>query len=81
MTRPRVFYAIAYAYGRSVINHGTRPDHVYQFATVAERDRWIADGPPDITASGDREAATSRHPLVRKALRAAELGLDWPQAV
>lgn len=77
----RTFYAIEYAYGRTVVNNGNRPDRVHQFATIAERDRWIADGPPDVTASGYREEAGARHPLVRKAQRAAELGLEWPQAV
>lgn len=77
----RMFYAIEYAYGRGIVNNGTRPDKVYQFATVAERDRWTSDGPASMNDSGYREAAVARHPLVRKAQRAAELGLEWPQAV
>lgn len=74
----RMFYAITYAYGRNVINEGTRADHVHQFATIAERDRFVADNDGN---GEDVDAVSARHPDVRKALRAAELGLAWPQAV
>lgn len=78
---PRMFYGIEYAYGCGIVNNGPRADKVHQFATVAERDRWASDGPASLNDSGYREAAAARHPLVRKAQRAAELGLEWPQAV
>lgn len=74
----RAFYAIVYAYGRNMINGGTRADHVHHFRTVAERARFVADhdGNPS-----DVDAASSTHPLVRKAVRADRAGCAWPQAV
>ena len=75
---PRKFYAIKYAYGRNVVNNGTRADHVYQFDTLAERDRFVADEDGN---DAEVDAVSARHSDVRKALRAAALGLEWPQAV
>lgn len=77
----RTFYGIEYAYGLGVSNNGTRADYVYTFSSVAARDRWIEDGPADMNAAGFRDAVSAQYPLVRKAQRAANLGLEWPQAV
>lgn len=73
----RTFYAIQYAYGRGVVNNGNRPDYIYRFATLAERQRFLAEHDENKV---DPIAATD--PLVRKAIRyAAVIGNDWPQAV
>jgi hypothetical protein len=63
-----MFYAIEYAYGSTVVNNGNRADKVYEFTAKRLRDAWVADGPPDITASGYRDKASARHPLVRNAI-------------
>lgn len=74
----RTFYAIAYAYGRAVVNGGNRPDLVYRFETLAARQQFLACPPHE----GDVDAASASDPLVRKALRyAAQLGDVWPVAV
>lgn len=74
----RTFYAIVYAYGRNVINNGTRADHVYRFSTEAERQRFV----DEMERSGqDADAIRASHPDVKKAIRYAAQGLDWPQAV
>ena len=62
-----MWYAIEYAYGATVNNNGTRADKVYEFSRRALRDAWVADGPPDVSASGYRATATARTGLVRKA--------------
>lgn len=62
-----MFYAIAYAYGSTVVNNGTRPDEVYEFTRRELRDAWVSAGPADITASGYRAAVPVKHALVRKA--------------
>lgn len=71
-------YAIVYAYGRDVANRGNRADQVHQFKSQAERviflDGCELDG---IEADTIRQA----HPKVRKALRHAAQGYDWPQLV
>lgn len=77
----RMFYAIEYAYGRGLVNNGPRADRVHQFMTIAARDRWVSDGPPNTTDGGYREELPARHARVRKAQRAAAVGLEWPQAV
>jgi hypothetical protein len=66
-----MWYAVEHAYGSHVENNGNRADKVYEFTRRALRDAWIADGPPDLTAPGVRTAATSRSPMVRKALTTA----------
>jgi len=40
------WYAIEYAYGPQVINNGNRADTVREFATKAERDKWVKQGSP-----------------------------------
>ena len=62
-----MFYAIKYAYGKTVVNNGTRADVVYEFSRRALRDAWIAAGPPSFNDSDYREQASARTPLVRKA--------------
>jgi 2-oxo-4-hydroxy-4-carboxy--5-ureidoimidazoline (OHCU) decarboxylase len=76
----RTFYAIVYAYGRNVINHGTRPDYVHRFSTIAERQRFLAEHAND---EQDVDPIDASDPLVRKALRyAAQIGDNWwPMAV
>ncbi len=64
-----MFYAIEYAYGSTVVNNGARADKVYEFTARRLRDAWVAAGPADITASGYREKASARHPLVRGDVR------------
>lgn len=72
---PRSFYALVYAYGRNVVNNGQRADHIHRFATKAERTRFIDE------QEADTDPIEATHPLVKKALRYADKGLDWPQAV
>lgn len=74
----RSFYAIKYAYGRNVINNGNRADEVYRFNTVGERTRFINEWERE---GVDVDAVSANHPEVRKAIRYAALGIDWPQAV
>lgn len=74
----RTFYAIVYAYGRNVVNNGNRADHVYRFETAAERTRFL-DAQEREGVDADPVPAT--HADVRKALRYADQGFDWPQAV
>lgn len=74
----RTFYAIVYAYGRNRINNGTRADHIYRFETEAERKRFIDEQERN---GKDADPIKATHPDVKKALRYAEHGLDWPQAV
>ncbi len=75
-TMARMFYAVVYAYGRDVVNHGNRPDQVYRFDTIAARQQFIRE------TSGDVDPIAASHPLARKALRyAAQLGAEWPIAV
>lgn len=71
-------YAIVYAYGRDVENHGNRADQIHRFRTQAERTRFL-----DEQESGGLQADAIRqaHPKVRKALRSAAQGYDWPQLV
>jgi hypothetical protein len=70
-----MWYAIEHAYGSHiVVNNGNRADKVYEFSRRALRDAWCSDGPADLTAPGVRTPATSRHPLVRRALTAAHDG-------
>jgi len=66
-----MFYAVAYAYGSTVVNNGNRPDRVYEFTRRELRDAWVSDGPADISASGYREAVSARHAMVR--------GNDWKE--
>lgn len=75
---PRSFYAIEYAYGRDAVNNGNRADHIHRFATAAERTRFI-----DMIERDGRDAdpLPATDARVKKALRYAALGLDWPQAV
>lgn len=72
----RTFYAIQYAYGRNVVNHGNRPDYIYRFATQAERQRFLAE------QAGESYPIAATDPLVRKAIRyATQIGDNWPMAV
>ena len=71
----RMFYAIVYAYGRTVVNQGNRADYVHRFPTIAERQAFIAQ-------HEDAAPASARDALVRKAVRyAAVIGDNWPIAV
>lgn len=74
----RSFYALVYAYGRHINNEGNRADYVYKFASEAERTRFIDD---QERAGNDADPVKASHPDVKKALRYADRGLDWPQAV
>jgi hypothetical protein len=74
----RKFYAIKYAYGRNVINNGNRADEVYRFDTIAERTRFVNDWERE---GIDVDPVPASHPEVRKAIRYAAQGFDWPQAV
>jgi hypothetical protein len=74
----RTFYAIVYAYGRNVVNNGNRADHIHQFTTIGERTAFI----DEMERKGqDADPIAATHPDVKKALRYAESGLDWPQSV
>ena len=75
---PRSYYALVYAYGRRIINNGNRADHVYKFDTEGERTRFIDEQERD---GNDADPVKATHPDVKKALRYAQQGLDWPQAV
>ena len=71
-------YAIVYAYGHDVENHGNRADSVHRFPNVAQRTRFLHEQ----EAGGfQADAIKQSHPKVRKALRAAAQGGDWPQLV
>jgi len=51
----RMFYAIEYAYGSTVINNGGRADKVYKFERKAARDAFVSDGSQYVGA-GERKA-------------------------
>lgn len=74
----RTFYAIEYAYGRGVINNGQRTDHIHAFSTEGARVAFI-----DQRERGGVEVdpLPATHPLVKRAIRYAEQGADWPVAV
>lgn len=74
----RTFYAIVYAYGRNTVNNGNRADHVYRFSTEAERTRFLDEQERD---GQEVDPIAASHPDVKKALRYAGQGLDWPQSV
>ena len=74
----RTFYAIVYAYGRSVVNNGNRADHVHQFATVGERTAFIDSMERD---GHEADPILATNPTVKKALRYAAQSQEWPIAV
>ncbi len=75
----RHFYAIVYAYGRDVTDEkGNRADKVYRFVSEAARVAFIDRQEQEGNQS---DAIPATHPKVKKALRYAEYGLPWPQAV
>ncbi len=71
-------YAIVYAYGRDVVNNGNRADSVHRFPSAAQRTRFLHD---QETGGFQADAIKQSHPSVRKALRYAAQGADWPQLV
>ena len=78
MKKPRHFYAIAYAYGRDVINNGIRADQVHRFPTKAARVAFVHDnnGKPN-----DVDSLPAKDTRVQTANRYAAQGLEWPIAV
>lgn len=74
----RRFYAIVYAYGRNTVNDGNRADYVYRFTSEAERTRFVDEQERD---GHEADPVSASHPDVRKAIRYAAQGFDWPQAV
>lgn len=61
-----MFYAVKYAYGSTVVNHGNRPNTVYSFRTRTERDEFVEHGDTDyIDQSGYREEISADHTYVR----------------
>ncbi len=72
-------YAIVYAYGRDAINHGgSRADTVHRFPNEMQRRRFLDE---QETGGYQADAVKQSHPKVRKALRYADQGGDWPQLV
>lgn len=71
-------YVIVYAYGRDVVNHGNRADQVHRFKSQAERVIFLNGCELDGVQA---DAIGQAHPKVRKALRYAKQGADWPQLV
>ena len=59
------FYAIEYAYGSDVVNHGARADRLHAFPSRPARDAWVARGSPAI-GPGERKAVLSTHKAVRR---------------
>lgn len=74
----KTFYAIVYAYGRSVVNNGNRADHIHRFDTLAERIRFLDE---QERAGVDADPVKATHPDVKKALRYVGQGAEWPVAV
>lgn len=77
-TRGRRWYAIEYAYGRGVINQGSRADHIHAFDTKAERNAWVDKAERSGTQA---DPINATHPIVQRARRYAALGLEWPVPV
>lgn len=71
-------YAIVYAYERDVENKGNRADQIHRFKSQVERVIFL-DG-CDLDGI-QADAIKQSHPKVRKALRYAKQGADWPQRV
>ncbi|HEY1011158.1 MAG TPA: hypothetical protein VGE07_00540 [Herpetosiphonaceae bacterium] len=77
--KPRSFYAIEYAYGRTKhTGGGTRANKIHQFASKAEQVRFVSDCERQ-EINADELKATD--PRVRRAQRYAAQGLEWPQSV
>lgn len=76
-----MYYAIEYAYGGDVLNHGNCADVVHCFTSKAARARFVAHGPVQTTAAGYREAVRADHSYVRWAKREAAKGREWPIAL
>jgi hypothetical protein len=65
----RSFYAIEYAYGKLVENHGARADRLYRFKREGDMRAWVLNGPPSIHDSGAREHVYTSNHRVRAALK------------
>jgi hypothetical protein len=61
-----MWYGVEYAYGKSVLNNGTRADKIYKFSRRKLAFIWVDDGPAYSTEAGYRELIPARHELVRK---------------
>ena len=59
------WYAAQYAYGSDVLNNGQRGDRVVTFASRAERDHWVDDGPAYV-GPGERGALIASSALARR---------------
>lgn len=59
-----MFYAIEYAYGRTVVNNGQRADRVLEFTSRRLRDAWVADGSA-YDGAGARDVLGARDRRVR----------------
>ena len=72
-----MFYAVEYAYGQTIRNGwpmsnkggGNRVDIIHRFSGAAERDRWVDDGPDNISESGFRESLRASYVGVQRILR------------
>lgn len=63
-----MFYAIEYAYGRAVVNNGTRADRLVEFTRRELRDAWVAvTAGQSFNNAGYREALKARDLRIRKA--------------
>lgn len=63
----RRYYAVEWIYGRLAWwdGHGM-PSFAIYFETAEERDQWVANGNPDRTQPGNREALTPSEVLKRR---------------
>jgi hypothetical protein len=59
------WYAVRYAYGSDTLNNGQRGDRVVTFASRAERDHWVDDGPAYV-GPGERQSIRASSALVRR---------------
>lgn len=74
----RRFYAIEYAYGRTVVNDGQRADHIHVFTSKGARTAFLDERE---RAGVDADALPATNPLVKRALRYNHQGIAWPVPV
>jgi hypothetical protein len=73
----RHYYAIVYAYGRHAVV-GNRADRIYRFESIPARIKFLDE--QESTGYG-ADALSASHPKVKRALRYAAQGGQWPQVV
>lgn len=61
------YYAMSWIYGEGMHTESGRRAAAYcQFSSRAERDEWVANGPPYRSAGGYRDAVSASDPDVRR---------------